>query len=336
MTGDMHFQATYSRMIARELQLDTSGLGELLAGTSLTPGHLFQLDQQISAQDQYTIIHNGLRLSGNPAFGLQLGSRLHVSAHGTLGIAISTAANLRESFQAVARFHNLRAQFIRLDYRDEGSRYEVNLRLQVPMDAVGLFLMEAMVASTQWNIEFVLGRRVAETIIELGYPPPDHAARYAEYLHGQFSFGHDSTRISLPAALLDTPNPFRDDEAFAQAMLQCERMAAALRPKERWSERVSTVLQQHPGQLWTLTEVAAVFNISARSLIRHLQSEGSCYQAVLDAELHRQALLHFESPRHTVASVAATLGYQDVSAFRRAFKRWAGQTPQAWLASRRR
>ena len=59
------------------------------------------------------------------------------------------------------------------------------------------------------------------------------------------------------------------------------------------------------------------------------------YQDILDAELKRQALLHFESPRHTVASVAAALGYQDVSAFRRAFKRWAGQTPQAYLAARK-
>ncbi|MDI1302620.1 MAG: AraC family transcriptional regulator [bacterium] len=335
MNRALQFQATYSRMIARELQLDDAGLQALLAGTSLTPRQLFQLDQHVSAPDQYAIIRNALALSGNTAFGLQLGSHLHVSAHGPLGVAMSCAATLRESFSATARFHELRAQFMRVHYRQVDDHYRMELQLQVPFDEVGLFLIEAMVASSLWIIEFVLGRPLHEAVIELGYPAPAHAARYGEYLHGHYSFDHDITCISIPVTLLDTPNPFSDAEAYAQALLQCERIEAATRPQESWRERISTLLQQHPGQLWTLAEVAQVFSVSTRSLIRHLRADGSCYQAILDEELRRQAQLHFESPRHTVASVAAALGYRDVSAFRRAFKRWAGQTPQEYLASRK-
>lgn len=335
MSNILQFQATYSRMVARELGLDDAGLTALLAGTSLTPQHLFQLDQQISATDQYLIIRNGLRLSGNPAFGLQFGSRLPVTSHGTLGVAMSTGANLRECFKAIARFQSLRAQFVRVSYHDEGEHFRIAMQLQVPLDEVGLFLIEAMVASTQWAIEFVLGRPVPEAEYRLGYPAPAHAERYGEYLHGRCSFGHDTTALVIPSSLLSVNNPFSDPEAYQQAWQQCERLEAAMRPRERWQARISSLLQQHPGQLWTLPEVAAALNVSPRTLLRHLQAEGTCYQAILDEELYRQALLHLESPRHTVASVAAALGYQDVSAFRRAFKRWAGHTPQAHLALRK-
>ncbi len=129
MSNILQFQATYSRMVARELGLDDAGLTALLAGTSLTPQHLFQLDQQISATDQYLIIRNGLRLSGNPAFGLQLGSRLPVTSHGTLGVAMSTGANLRECFKAIARFQSLRAQFVRVSYHDEGEHFRIAMQL---------------------------------------------------------------------------------------------------------------------------------------------------------------------------------------------------------------
>lgn len=336
MSNELRFPATYSRMVARELQLDDAGLHALLDGTTLTPRHLFQLDQQISASDQYAIIRNALGLSANPAFGLQLGSRLPVSAHGPLGACIASAANLREGFQAMTRFHNLRGPFVQPFPRQAGDRYVLELQLRVPLDEVGLFLIEAMVASTQCIIEFVLGRPLPEAVIQLGYPAPPHAGRYSDYLHGRCSFGHTTTSLSVPAALLDVPNPFSDADAFVQAILQCERLeAAAQQPRASWRERIGAVLQQHPGQLWTLAEVAPLFSVSTRTLLRHLRAEDTCYQAILDDELKRQALIHLESPRHNVASVAAALGYQDVSAFRRAFKRWTGQTPQAYLASRK-
>lgn len=335
MVPGLQFPATYSRMVARELQLDESGLPALLEGTSLTPESLFRLDREISAFDQYAIIRNGLQLSGNPAFGLQVGSRLPVSAHGPLGAAMTSAPTLGEAFAAISRFHNLRASFVRLAYHLQGERYVVEMHLQVPLDEVGLFLIEAMVASTQWSVEFMLGRPLSEAVIRLGYAPPAHAERYGDYLHGEYSFGHDVTTVSMPVGLLSQPNPFADADAFAQAILQCERLEAAMRPQERWSERITALLQQHPGQLWTLNEVAGVFHVSVRSLIRHLRSEDTCYQAVLDNELRRQAQLHLESPRHTVASVAAALGYQDVSAFRRAFKRWTGVSPQRYLSERK-
>lgn len=336
MNNELRFPATYSRMVARELHLDEAGLPALLAGTTLTPRNLFQLDQLISAPDQYAIIRNGLRLSGNPAFGLQLGSHLHVSAHGPLGVAMSSAPSLREVFHVMSRFHNLRGQFVRPWPRQDGETFVLELQLLVPLDEVGLFLIEAMVASAQWTMEFVLGRALTEAVAELGYPAPAHADRYSDYLHGQCSFGHDITAIRLPVELLQIANAFSDADAFAQAVLQCERLEATMQPRANWRERIASLLQQHPGQRWTLAEVAPVLNTSTRSLIRHLRAEGTCYQDVLDAELRRQAQLHLESPRHTVASVAATLGYKDVSAFRRAFRRWTGQSPQDYVLSRKR
>lgn len=331
----LEFPATYSRMIARELQLDHAGVAALLAGTTLTPEDLFQLDRQISLLDQYLIIRNGLTISGNPALGLQVGSHLPLAAHGSLGAAASSAANLREAFGAISRFQGLRAQFVKLLYALQGDHYVIDMQLQVPMDEVGLFLIEAMMASSQWVIEFILGRPLTESVIQIGYPSPPHAGRYGEYLHGQFSFNHARTTFAMPATLLDIPNPFGDPETHAQAILQCERLEAAQRPQETWRARVSRLLQQHPGQLWTLPEVANALHVSTRTLIRHLHTEGTRYQTILDDELRRQALLHFELGSHTVASVATAIGYQDVSAFRRAFKRWTGEAPQAWLGRKR-
>lgn len=330
----LEFPATYSRMIARELQLDSQGVTALLAGTTLSAQDLFQLDRRISVFDQYLIIRNGLAISQNPALGLHVGSRMPLAAHGSVGAAASSAATMGEAFAVISRFQGLRAQFVKLNYHLADNQYRIDMDLQVPLDEVGLFLIEAMMSTSQWVIEFILGRPMHEATVELNYPPPPHAERYGDYLHCPVNFNCEYTRLSIPVELLEVSNPFADPEAFAQALLQCERLEAASRPQENWSARINRLLQQHPGQLWTLPEVAGALHVSARSLIRHLQAERTSYQLLLDQELRRQAILHFETGQHTVASVATAVGYHDVSAFRRAFKRWTGQTPQAWLAGK--
>lgn len=328
------FPATYSRMLVRELRLDEAGVLRLLAGSAVTARQLFQLDALIAAPDQYRIILNALALSGNPALGLQVGCHMPLSAHGPMGVAASSAPTPRLALDVLERFGILRLPVVTMSRSIADGHLRLTLFSDIPYDPVGIFLMEALIASIFWVIEQPLGRAVAGAEIGLGYAAPVHAARYAESLHGQVVFGQEQTCLRLPLTELDTPNPFADPEVHAGAIRQCERQRASLETRETWRTRVERVLQQHPGQLWTITEVAAALHLSARSLTRHLAAEQCAYQQLLDGELYRQAQLHLELPGHTVASVAATLGYQDVSAFRRAFKRWTGQTPQDWLMTR--
>lgn len=82
--------------------------------------------------------------------------------------------------------------------------------------------------------------------------------------------------------------------------------------------------------------VAGVLGLSARTLRRRLAAEQCSFQSVLDEALQRAALVLLE--HNTVEDAAAQLGYSDGSAFRRAHRRWFGNSPRSFspAASRSR
>lgn len=330
----MRYPVTYLRLLARELRLDDAGQRRLLAGTRLTPADIQQLDREIGAADYLRVIGNALVLADRPGFGLEMGTRLSLAAHGPLGQLLSSGPTLADAWQALVRYHGLRVPLVQLACRVERDSFVIVLALDGAPEAVGQCLTEAMAVTVQRGIELVIGRRLTEARWQFAGPAPAHAALYDRHLRGQWRFGAPETALRLPRALMETPNPFRDPEAWAQALAHCETLTRSRTAESAavTGERITRLLQQHPGRLWTLAEVAAHFHLSPRTLMRRLKAEGLTYQQLLDAELFRQAVPLLRTPGHGVESVAVALGYQEATAFRRAFRRWSGLSPSAWLA----
>lgn len=332
----MLYPVTYARLLARELRLDRQGQIDLLTGSGLNPEDLVALDQLMSEHDHTTIIRNALRLSGRSGLGLELGSTLSLAAHGPLGQLLSSSPTLDDAWAALERFHALRVPMVQLIREFKPGYLVIRLVLRAPHDDVALFLLEALVVTIQRGIELIIGRRLRDGMLELAYPAPAHAELYSLYLHSPFHFAAGQTAWHIPLQLLEQPNPFRDALFYQQTLKQCEQLEQTLKSGETtdWSARISYLLQQHPGHLWSLIDMAKHLNVSSRTLIRHLKAEGSSYQGLLDQELSQQALEYFNSAQsHSVESVALALGYQDATAFRRAFKRWFGASPKVFMAA---
>ena len=83
---------------------------------------------------------------------------------------------------------------------------------------------------------------------------------------------------------------------------------------------------------WTLSEVAAKLNISPRTLIRKLESEGTKFQIIRDELAKKQVANYLIDANLSVESIGHLMGFSDVSSFRRSFKRWFGETPSQYIA----
>jgi AraC-like DNA-binding protein len=71
-----------------------------------------------------------------------------------------------------------------------------------------------------------------------------------------------------------------------------------------------------------------------RTLMRLLASEGCTFSGILDALRLDLAKSYLEERNLPISEVAWLLGFQEVSAFFHACKRWTGKTPKQIRAAR--
>jgi AraC-like DNA-binding protein len=76
-----------------------------------------------------------------------------------------------------------------------------------------------------------------------------------------------------------------------------------------------------------LTRVAKGLALSPRTLQRRLKEGGLEFKALVDDTRRRLAVEYLKDSENTQTEIAFLLGYSEVSAFSRAFKRWTGTTP---------
>lgn len=85
-------------------------------------------------------------------------------------------------------------------------------------------------------------------------------------------------------------------------------------------------LEQWP----TLIELAAELRMSPTTLRRRLEREGCAFQAIKDDVRRAVAQQLLRETTLSVGDVAERVGFQEPSAFHRAFRKWTGQSPGAF------
>ena len=86
--------------------------GRLLEGTTLARTGITGIGARISDRDFALLVNNALRLTGNPALGLELGMRLNLSAHALPDGAIPAALRANPGGVPEAKFHLMRTAVI--------------------------------------------------------------------------------------------------------------------------------------------------------------------------------------------------------------------------------
>lgn len=329
--SEVYLSTAYARILFRHLKLDQQSGEPFFEGTSVNYDTLMKLDTQVSYQDQERLFVNALGLAKAPGLGLSVGSHLHLSAHGPLGIAAFSSPDLRQALEVFIRYTSTRAQFVDISSCQTAQHLCLHVTPTLPLGKLECFLMESVMSAIYVAITFFTADKAFDGYVGFSYPVPPYAALYEEAFHIPVNFDCKHNLVAVPLDILDTPSPVPDKQMHESALAQCESLLASLKQnRSTLSDKVREILQNNPGKLWGQAIMADQLNMSSRTLIRKLAEEGEKYQDIQDTVVFNLAKQYLKNPSLSVDAIAQLLGYSDASSFRRGFKRYWGQTPAAY------
>lgn len=181
---------------------------------------------------------------------------------------------------------------------------------------------------------WLVHRRIPLITLQFRNPAPADDSHYRTRFCDNLVFNGDCTYIAFPAdllglAIVETPQTV---ESFLRAAPA--NLLVQYRNDASHTAQIRKRLRSRTPEEWPdLEALAQQLCISATTLQRRLQLEGTNYQRLKD-DLRRDIAIDLLSGTPmTVAEVAARTGFQEPSAFHRAFKKWTGVSPGAYRSS---
>ena len=246
--------------------------------------------------------------------------------------ALCSSADLREAIGRASRYLRilLPEMSVMLAIQQESGCLVIRQRgsfAQGLPEAGRIFAYEWLLRHLHGYFCWLVNRGIALDRVEFPYPPPRHADDYRILYTEDAHFGHEELRAYFKLNLLDLPIR-RDEEALKLFLIGAPAKLTSLYRRDREIViRVRDLLKANMGARHSLQDVADVLFMSARTLHRRLQDEGSSLNAIRSALRRDMAIALMDKGKLTVMEIAAQLGYADTSSFYRAFIGWTGRAP---------
>lgn len=261
-------------------------------------------------------------------FGLDR-RRMKVGSFAMLCHAVLHSENLDRAIRRCLKALALFLDDVSGELSLEGKHAMISITNRIRSPAARRFADETLLVMVHGLISWLSGQRIPLTLVEFAHPRPPYAREYTVIYSQNLRFDAERTRIRFDARLLRAP--IIQNAATMKQFLRTAPQSVFLKYKDQKSltARVRRRLRSSlRGEEWPfLDAIAREFNMAPTTLRRRLESEGSSYQGIKD-ELRRDAAIHYLCNSYlSVAEIASALGFQETSAFYRAFKKWCGAHP---------
>ena len=263
------------------------------------------------------------------ALSLHMASAAPFSLFGQWALAAQYAENLRSALQVLARYRFVLAERLQMSLIESAS--EGLFQSHHPLDEIdgGYGIESGFALLTRW-LEEVLGVGDALLRVDFAHRPLGSSQAYESFFSVPVCFQQPHSALVFRREALDLPIQQRDPHLLQYIQGNLELL------QENWqlisdpgqlSEIYNTVTYNAEFNEYSAEAIARQMNMSLRALQRLANGYGFTIRQLLESSRETKARQLLLNPSLSIETISELLGYSSDRAFRRAFKRWTGQTP---------
>ena len=287
----------------------------------------------VAASDYYKFFADVARADPNGIeLPLRVGATMRCENYGAFGLAWKSALDLRGSCERAVRYARVLTSVTTYEIREAGEGVYLCLHRNGDRSELGLRLSnEASIASVAAISQEVSTSTFQPLAVYFKHELPSSATPHEHHFGCPVYFGSDKDALLISHDTMRAANRVGDlgivrflDSHLDEEMSKFDDNASLER---RVRVQISRQLSQG---VPTVSSIASHFGMSARTLQRRLSERGYSFQSLVDESRRELAERLLKGTEYPLTEVAFMTGFSDQSAFNRAFKRWAGQTPRSF------
>ncbi|CAD5108146.1 AraC family transcriptional regulator GliR [Zestomonas carbonaria] len=325
----------YLRLAERQgLDLDAA-----LAAAGLDPADLQDNGRRLPSEAHEKLLGHFIAVSGDPLFGLHAAEFVQPGSWSVLGYITMNCATLGEAMSRIVPYEKLVGDMgtSRIEPVDGHVRLSWSCRHETA--DIRRHMVENVLASwllyARWIAD--MDRSPSEVWFEHQQPAGTDLAEYQAVFGCAVKFEQSANALLVPMEYLGVPLRQADANLLRTLEEHALALMAGLDDDEPLPQRVKNALRLLLKEgLPRKERVAERFNMTVRTLQRHLQLAGTSYQQILD-ELRQELAEHYLTRSDlAVQDIAQYLGFTESRSFHRSFKGWTGMTPGEFRERHRR
>ncbi|WP_226911397.1 AraC-like transcriptional regulator QhpR [Gallaecimonas mangrovi] len=302
----------------------------ILGISGVDPELLAQPTLSLNLANYCRVMEEAARHSGCDNFGLHYGKQFKPQSLGLIGyigLCSNTLESALQNWVGAFPYHQ-HDTLIRLV--DKGDCWRLDYQVRH-----GAILCRRQDAELTMGMVLNLVRHGAGKLwapreVHFEHPQPEAWHEHCKAFDAQVYFDQPFNSMLIPKRDLQRPMPDSDPMllmVMQDAIRRLNSQSSQQGLVDLARERVRQLLPQGEP---ALEDVAEPMGLSSWSLQRRLKEQGLSFTAVVEKVRCEMATYYLQQRQLPISQMALLLGYSEVSAFSRAFRRWFGISPRQW------
>lgn len=302
----------------------------LLDGSDVNAAALYVPDTHITLAQKLAIFSNALEHSQECGLGLKVGQQARFSDFGVLGYAVFSSNTLLDALMMGFKYLRLAGPVLTKKMWVEDNLGYFRAEQLIDLQSLLPFCCEYWFAAIQNLCEEVMQQPFPSTLIRFPYPEPEYSELYEQIFRCKIEFNSEQLEWQFDATKLYEPLPAANAMTLQMCLKSCDEMLKKVTGDASLKEKITQMFVERLGDYPSIEELSAELGMSSRTLRRHLKTEETSYQQILDQVRLHLARHYLTSTQMRIEEIAERIGFSDSANFRHAFQKWSGCTPRQY------
>ena len=304
----------------------------VLGRSGIDPETLSQPTLSIALPSYCHVLEEAARQSGCDNFGLYYGQQFKPKALGLLGYIGLCSPTLEQALINFTRAFPLHQLDSTIRLVDLGDCYRFDYQIRHGAILARRQDAELTMGMAANLIRHVHGSKWAPQAVHFEHPRPEQWQEHGRLFDAPVHFEQPCNSMVIPKR--DLQRDMADCDPLLLKVMQDSLLQLSLAGRGGQQTLVDATRGQVRQMLMSgeppLEHVAEQLGLASWSLQRRLRDEGVGFSQLVDDVRKDMAMHYLKLPHLPISQLAFLLGYSEISAFSRAFRRWFGVSPRQW------